>query len=94
METTKEFKHLEILDRANTFYAKKFQGNGFYPLEKFVWDESEQAYIMYWKKESGWYTPQTYKYTQTKEQLKYMFEHNLYKVSEQEMFNEHEFDLS
>lgn len=46
-ETVSPRKGITPLEAANsrgTFYVKRFQSNGYYPIDKYVWNESEQDY--------------------------------------------------
>lgn len=42
----------EAVDSHGTFYAKRWQSNGYYPIEKYVWDENEQNYEQFVRKTS------------------------------------------
>ena len=34
----------ELLNTHDTFYVKKWQTNGYYPIDKFIWNEEEGEY--------------------------------------------------
>lgn len=46
----------ELLASKQTFYTKRWQGNGFYPIDKYTWDESENKYHRWGFKKKNWGT--------------------------------------
>jgi hypothetical protein len=53
MRTPKE-NVAKILDAKKTFYSKKWQGNGYYPIEKYEWVEKENTWERFVQKVDGW----------------------------------------
>lgn len=45
-----------FLSLKKVFYRKVWQQNGYYPIEKFVWNEKEKAWEQFVQKTSGWYS--------------------------------------
>ena len=43
-----------FLSLKKVFYRKVWQQNGYYPIEKFVWNEEEKAWEKFIQKTSGW----------------------------------------
>lgn len=94
-------KPQEALDGRKTFYAKKWQQNGFYPIDKFVWNEEKQAWENFVQKESGWrsYGCSFAKPFQCGDKLitnftwwLYIFEHGSYIISYNEMTDNKHFN--
>lgn len=74
------------LHSQKTFYAKRIQGNGYYPIDKFEWDESKKGWNLYHSMSDGWHFRQFIP-TDAKE-LKfwaYMFQNSLFILSDSEM---------
>lgn len=47
-------KPIDYLTEKKTFYRKRWQQNGYYPIEKFVWGEQEKGWEHFVQKTSGW----------------------------------------
>lgn len=45
-----------FLSLKKSFYRKIWQQNGYYPIEKFVWNEEEKAWERFVQKTSGWHS--------------------------------------
>lgn len=95
----------QAFNGTNTFYAKKWQQNGFYPIDKFVWNEEKKSFEQFVQKESGWYslgcafaTPMVTN-METKEVITnrnwwvYIFTHAKYILSDEEMKDNNNFNL-
>ncbi len=102
MRTSKE-DVAEILDAKKTFYSKKWQGNGYYPIHKYEWIEGENTWEEFVQKIEGgketWLSrglvrsPQPEKVTD-REWLEFPFIHASYILSFNEMKdNKHYNDL-
>ena len=77
----------EALNGKKTFYAKRFQSNGYYPINKFVYHPDRDAFEQFVQKNSGWQSwgiaePED---ITNKEWWRYIFENNQYKLSFEEM---------
>jgi len=93
----------QALDSKKTFYAKRGQQNGYYPIEKFVWDKEQQAYEQFVQKGDGWYswgfaylTPLMVGGDTTINNYGwwlYIFEHNSFILSDEPMSNNKKFNL-
>lgn len=44
------------LNGKKTFYVKHSQNNGYYPIDKFVWNEEKNAWEQFIEKNSGWHS--------------------------------------
>ena len=86
------------LDSHKTFYAQKWQSNGFYPIKKFVWDEKQKAYEEF----DGKINKQGKNFWQScgcpnggdisnYDWLKYRFENNAYALSFDKITDEHHY---
>ena len=53
---TSELTPEVALSSHRTFYAKKWQQNGYYPIYKFVWSEEQNGYEQFVQKTSGWHS--------------------------------------
>ena len=102
MRTQKE-DVAKILDAKKTFYSKKWQGNGYYPIQKYEWIEGENTWEEFVQKIKGgketWLSyglvrsPQPEKVTD-REWLEYPFLHMSFILSFNEMKdNKHYNDL-
>ena len=87
----------QALDSKKTFYVKKWQQNGYYPIEKFVWDEEQQAYEQFVQKNSGWYSWGFAYLTPTPidnyNWWLYIFEHNSFILSDEPMSDNNHYNL-
>lgn len=105
MRTKKEQEEnvAEILNAKKTFYSKKWQGNGYYPIDKYEWIEEENTWERFVQKSKGgkeyWHSrglvrsPQPEK-TTDREWLEFPFTHAGYILSFNEMKdNKHYNDL-
>lgn len=86
------------LDSHKTFYAQKWQSNGFYPIDKYVWNEAEKAYEHFTEKINA----QGKRFWLSRgcpnggdisnyDWLKYIFEHNAYALSFDKITDEHHY---
>lgn len=77
----------EALSGKKTFYAKKWQQNGYYPINKFVYHSDKDAFEQFVQKSGGWYSwgINDTDTISNKDWWKYIFEHNGYKLSFEEM---------
>ena len=99
----KQISALEALESKRTFYAKKWQQNGYYPIEKFVYHEECDCYEQFVQKVSGWYSwGIAYKVPfkcingdmiTNKSWWRYIFEHNSFKLSFEEMKDNNNYNL-
>ena len=85
-----------ILDAKKTFYAKKWQSNGYYPIEKYVWNDDEQTWEYFCQKGNGWHSrglvhSPSEKVTD-REWLEYPFLHVSYILSFNEMIDNYNFN--
>lgn len=86
----------DALNGKRTFYAKKWQQNGYYPIEKYVYHNDTDEFEMFVHKFSGWNSwgiSKTDSIT-NKEWLKHIFENNAYKLSFVEMKSTHKFNCN
>ena len=83
----KEISIIEALNGKRTFYAKKWQSNGYYPISKFVYHPDRDAFEQFVQKNSGWRSRgiDETKHITNKDWWGYIFEHNSYKLSFCEM---------
>ena len=72
----------ELLDSKKTFYTKRIQSNGFYPIDKYEWDETEGAYRCWAYKKKNWGC-------NTNQNLYFVLKNNPYLITAEELFNEH-----
>ena len=85
-----------ILDAKKTFYVKKWQSNGYYPIEKYVWNDDEQTWEEFVQKGNGWlsyglvHSPSE-KVTD-REWLEYPFLHMSYILSFNEMIDNYNYN--
>lgn len=75
------------LDSRKTFYAKKWQKNGYYPICKFVWNEEQNGYEQFVQKTSGWFSwgVANQSSISNRDWWMYIFTHNGYILSFNEM---------
>ena len=88
--TAKEFLHAK-----KTFYAKKRQNNKYYPIYKFVWNERENAWEQFAQKENGWHSYGFGNKNGNADNIQwflYIFEHNSYILSYNEMKDDHNYN--
>lgn len=52
VEPRKGITPLEAANSRSTFYVKRLQSNGYYPIDKYVWNETEQDYEHFVQKTS------------------------------------------
>ena len=85
-----------ILDAKKTFYAKKWQSNGYYPIEKYVWVEKENTWENFVKKIDGWHSRglvhSPSEDVTDREWLEYPFLHMSFILSFNEMIDDHNFN--
>ena len=98
---------VEALNSKRDFYAKHFQNNGYYPIEKFVYHPESDSYEQFVQKTSGWHSwgiayEKSYTYTDGngKENTitniswwQYIFEHNSFILSFEEMRDNDNYNL-
>ena len=96
----------EAIESNKTFYAKKWQTNNYYPIDKFVYNAEKNAYehfvsktnngTPYWRSRGFAFENGTGEKNNptNKEWWQSIFEHNCYILSFEEMKNEREFDLT
>jgi hypothetical protein len=99
----KQISAKEVIDSNKTFYAKKWQQNGYYLIEKFVYHEENDCYELFVQKTSGWYswgiayekpfTCNDGKVITNKSWWLYIFEHNSFKFSFEEMKDNKNYNL-
>lgn len=65
-----------------TFYAKKWQSNGYYPIDKFVWNNEKNMYEQFVKKSDKWVS---HGFRGDNHYWQYVFEHNAFILSFEEM---------
>ena len=91
----------QALRGTKVFYAKKWQQNGFYPIDKFVYAERRGWEEFVWKGK-GWHSwgiayekpcVLSDKTITNYSWWKYIFENNKYILSDEEMKNDHKFNL-
>jgi hypothetical protein len=73
----------EALNGKRSFYAKKWQQNDFYPIEKYVYHADTDEFEQFDQKISGWNSwgiPKAGS-VPNKEWLRYIFEHGNYRLS-------------
>ena len=95
----KEITITEALNSKKEFYAKKWQQNNYYPIDKFVYHPESDTYEQFIQKNSGW---KSYGISYEKPTIitvddgkkieitnrswwEYIFEHGVYKFSFDEM---------
>lgn len=93
----------QALDSKRTFYAKRFQQNGYYPIQKFVYDKASGCYEQFVQKGKGWhswgiaykepFTCNDGKVITNKSWWLYIFEHNSFKLSFEEMKDNNNYNL-
>lgn len=71
-----------------TFYEKRWQGNGFYPIYKYVWDEELQQYVLFNQKSDKWVNWGGH----TEKELRFEFQYNLGILSFEEMKDNNNFN--
>lgn len=72
----------ELLESHSTFYTKAWQGNGFYPIDKYEWNESVGCYVRRAFKHKS---PYPYGYLSS---LEYILKNNPFLVSLGEFMDE------
>ena len=82
------------INAKSTFYAKKGQSNGYYPIEKLTYDKERGNWQRYVEKvdENGkriWRKIET----MDESQVRYLFEHNAYKIGFEEMCDNNNYNL-
>jgi hypothetical protein len=95
----------QALKSGQTFYAKKWQQNGFYPIEKYVYHPESDAYEQFVMKLSGWMSwgipyekpikialPNGDITMTNYRWLKYIFENSGYILSFDEMKDDHNYN--
>lgn len=83
-----------FLSLKKTFYRKVWQQNGYYPIERFVWNEEEKAWEQFIQKTSRWKSRGCYN-TDTVSNYDwwfYIFQHNLCILSYREMKDNYHFN--
>lgn len=84
----------EVLSGKRTFYAKRCQNNGYYPVSMFVYNENQDAWENFDKKNDGWKScgcayPKPSKYGDNvitnRSWWEYIFENYSYILSYEEM---------
>lgn len=96
----------QALSSKRDFYSKKFQGNGYYPINKFVYHADKDCYEQLVKKNNGWYSwgiayekPFNYKCKGEEKTItnkswwEYIFDHNSFILSFDEMTNNNVYDV-
>ena len=91
-----------VLNGRKTFYTKRSQNNGFYPINKFVWNDELGAWEQFVKKTSGWHswgcaykdpiTTSDGKVIDNISWWEYIFTHNSFIISYNEMKDEKSYD--
>lgn len=99
----KQISAVQALESKNTFYAKRFQQNGYYPIQKFVYDKKSGCYEQFVQKGKCWHSlgiafkePLTCNngdVVTNKSWWLYIFEHNSYKLSLDEMRDNYNYNL-
>jgi len=97
----------QALNSKKVFYAKKWQQNGYYPIEKFVYHAENDCYEQFVEKASGWksygiaYENPTICTVDDGKKIEitnfswwqYIFEHGNYILSFSEMSDNYSYDL-
>ena len=91
MEKIKQITIEQALNGKRTFYAKRWQQNGFYPIDKYEYRAETDEFEQFDKKISGWHSWGIGKAGEVNNHdwLKYIFEHNSYILSWDEPTDEH-----
>lgn len=76
----------ELLASKRTFYTKRWQSNGYYPIDKFVWNEEYETYDRVPFKRKN-----PYHYGDL-DQIKYVLEHNPFLISVEEFMDNRSYD--
>lgn len=76
----------ELINAKGTFYTKKFQCNGFYPIDRFSWNKQKNKYERFVRKTNDFVN---YFYKLSSEysvsELTYLLEHNSFLISGKEL---------
>ena len=93
----------EALNSKRDFYAKRFQQNGYYPINKFVYRADKDCFEQFVKKNDGWYSwgiayEEPYAcsdgyFITNKNWWEYIFDHNSFILSFDEMTNNSIYDV-
>lgn len=75
---------ITALNSKRTFYSKQWQSNGYYPIDKFVWDSERGMYEQLTNKSNKW---KSRGYYAENNYWQYIFEHNPFILSFDEMTN-------
>lgn len=70
------------LSSHGTFYAKQWQSNGYYPIDKFVWNNEKNMYEQFVKKSDKWVSRGC---RGDNHYWQYVFEHTAFILSFEEM---------
>ena len=85
-----------ILNAKKTFYAKKWQSNGYYPIEKYEWVEKENTWEHFVKKSNAWHSRglvhSPSENITDREWIEYPFLHMSFILSFNEMIDDHNFN--
>ena len=94
----------QALNSKRDFYTKRFQGNGYYPINKFVYHAESDCYEQFVKKSNGWYSwGIAYKKPFTcfdgnvvdnRSWWQYIFENNSFILSFDEMIDDKNYNLN
>lgn len=88
-------KDIKKLDNLTEVWTKRFQGNNYYPIEKYVWDSVAKKWLCFTLKYNG--QTNTYNWCRfaceyTHEGFVYMVTNNAMLLSDTEMFNSDEYN--
>ena len=91
----------QVLNGKKTFYAKRYQNNGYFPVTKYVWHEDKQAWEQFVQKGNVWHSWGVAYETPVElngaaitniSWWEYIFTHNDYLLSYNEMKDNHNFN--
>lgn len=91
----------KALNGKATFYAKKWQQNNYYPIEKFVWNEEQNGWEEFVQKGGSWHSwgvvfPNKVTYGDGVTNYSwwlYIFQNNSYILSDEEMTDNKHYNL-
>lgn len=86
----KQIDASSALNSQRTFYMKQWQSNGYYPIDKFVWDSERGMYEQQTRKGNSW---KSRGYYETNQYWQYIFEHMECILSFDEMENNKKYNL-
>ena len=97
----------QALNSKRDFYAKRFQNNGYYPINKFVYHAESGCYEQFVQKSNGWHSwgiayekPTSYVSNGEKKTItniswwQYIFENNSFILSFDEMIDDNSYNLN